>query len=61
MSQGSDLIALARSKAGQWYYTNDSWARLHPEDSGGTDCSGFVRWCYVKFGYNVGSWTGDES
>ena len=61
MSQGSDLIALARSKAGQWYYTNDSWARLNPEESGGTDCSGFVRWCYAQFGYNVGSWTGDES
>ena len=61
MGQGSELIALARSKAGQWYYTNDSWARLHPEESGGTDCSGFVRWCYGKFGYNVGSWTGDES
>lgn len=61
MSQGSELIALARSKAGQWYYTNDSWARLHPEESGGTDCSGFVRWCYLQFGYNVGSWTGDES
>ena len=61
MSQGSDLIALARSKAGQWYYTNDSWARLHPEESGGTDCSGFVRWCYLQFGYDVGSWTGNES
>lgn len=61
MSQGSDLIALARSKAGQWYYTNDSWARMHPEESGGTDCSGFVRWCYAHFGYNVGTWTGDES
>lgn len=61
MSQGSDIIALARSKAGQWYYTNDSWARLNPEESGGTDCSGFVRWCYQQFGYNVGSWTGDES
>ena len=61
MSKGSDLIALARSKVGQWYYTNDAWARMHPEESGGTDCSGFVRWCYSKFGYNVGTWTGDES
>ena len=61
MSQGSDLIALARSKAGQWYYTNDSWERMNPEQSGGTDCSGFVRWCYAQYGYNVGTWTGDES
>ena len=61
MSSGSDLIVLARSKRGQWYYTNDSWARMHPEESGGTDCSGFVRWCYAQFGYNVGTWTGDES
>lgn len=61
MSLGSDLITLARSKAGQWYYTNDQWARMNPEESGGTDCSGFVRWCYLQFGYDVGSWTGDES
>lgn len=61
MSLGSDLIALARSKAGQWYYTNDQWARMNPEQSGGTDCSGFVRWCYQQFGYDVGTWTGDES
>lgn len=61
MSQGSDLIALARSKAGQWYYTNDQWARMNPEQSGGTDCSGFVRWCYLQFGIDVGTWTGDES
>ena len=61
MSQGSDLIALARSKAGQLYYTNDQWARMNPEQSGGTDCSGFVRWCYLQFGYDVGTWTGDES
>jgi len=61
MGKGSDLIALARSKAGQWYYTNDAWARMNPEQSGGTDCSGFVRWCYAQFGYDVGTWTGDES
>lgn len=61
MSRGEDLIALARSKAGQWYYTNDDWARLHPEESGGTDCSGFVRWCYLQFGVDVGTWTGNES
>ena len=61
MSRGSDLIALARSKAGQWYYTNDSWARMHPEESGGTDCSGFARWCYLQFGEDIGTWTGDES
>ena len=61
MSLGSDLIALARSKAGQWYYTNDQWARMNPEESGGTDCSGFVRWCYLQYGIDVGTWTGDES
>ena len=61
MSQGSDLIALARSKAGQWYYTNDEWARFHPEESGGTDCSGFARWCYLQFGEDIGWWTGNES
>ena len=61
MSQGSDLIALARSKAGQWRYTNDYPDRMYPEQYGGTDCSGFVRWCYGKFGIDVGTWTGDES
>ena len=61
MSKGSDLIALARSKAGQWRYTNDYPDRLYPEQYGGTDCSGFVRWCYAQFGYDVGTWTGDES
>ena len=61
MSRGSDLVALARSKAGKWYYTNDSWARMNPEQSGGTDCSGFVRWCYLQFGEDVGTWTGNES
>lgn len=61
MSLGSELIALARSKAGQWRYTNDYPDRMYPEEYGGTDCSGFVRWCYAQFGYNVGTWTGDES
>lgn len=61
MTKGTELIALARSKAGQWYYTNDTWARMNPEASGGTDCSGFVRWCYLQFGIDVGTWTGNES
>lgn len=61
MSLGSGLIALARSKAGQWYYTNDDWARMNPEQSGGTDCSGFARWCYLQYGYDIGTWTGNES
>lgn len=61
MSKGEELIALARSKAGQWRYTNDYPDRMYPEIYGGTDCSGFVRWCYQQFGYNVGTWTGDES
>lgn len=61
MSLGSELIALARSKAGQWRYTNDYPDRMYPEEYGGTDCSGFVRWCYQQFGYDVGTWTGDES
>lgn len=61
MTQGEDLIALARSKAGQWIYTNDYPDRLEPEIYNGTDCSGFCRWCYQQFGYNIGSWTGDES
>lgn len=61
MSRGSDLIAIARSKAGQWYYTNEEWARFHPEQSGGTDCSGFARWCYLQFGEDIGWWTGNES
>ena len=61
MSLGSELIALARSKAGQWRYTNDYPDRMYPVEYGGTDCSGFVRWCYAQFGYDVGTWTGDES
>ena len=61
MTKGEELIELARSRAGQWYYTNDALERMHPEESGGTDCSGFARWCYLQFGYNIGTWTGDES
>ena len=62
MATGGDIIALARSKAGQWFYTNDAWERMNPEQSGGTDCSGFARWCYLTgAGINIGTWTGDES
>lgn len=61
MSKREDLVALARSKVGQWYYTNDEWARMNPEESGGTDCSGFARWVFKQFGYDIGIWTGDES
>ncbi len=62
MADGASLISLARSKAGQWRYTNDTWERMNPEQSGGTDCSGFVRWLYLTgAGIDVGTWTGDES
>ena len=61
MSKGEELIAVARSKIGKWKYTNDYPDRMYPEQYGGTDCSGFVRWCYGKFGIDVGTWTGDES
>ena len=61
MGKGSELVDLVRSKAGQWRYTNDYPDRLDPESYGGTDCSGTVRWAYGKFGYDVGTWTGDES
>lgn len=61
MSLRDDIVARARSVAGQWYYTNDEWARLNPEQSGGSDCSGFMRWLFAQFGYNIGVWTGDES
>ena len=61
MTKGEELVALLRSIAGQWYYTNDWWARMNPEQSGGSDCSGTARWAYSKFGYDIGTWTGDES
>lgn len=61
MTKGEKLVALLRSIAGQWYYTNDWWARMNPEESGGSDCSGTARWAYSKFGYDIGTWTGDES
>ena len=61
MTKGEELVALLRSIAGQWYYTNDWWARMNPEESGGSDCSGTARWAYSKFGYDIGTWTGDES
>lgn len=61
MTKGEELVALLRSIAGQWYYTNDRWARMNPEESGGSDCSGTARWAYSKFGYDIGTWTGDES
>lgn len=61
MASGQDVIDLCRSKIGHWRYTNDYPDRLYPEEYGGTDCSGMVRWAYGKFGYDVGTWTGDES
>lgn len=61
MTKGDELVALLRSIVGQWYYTNDWWARMNPEKSGGSDCSGTARWAYSKFGYDIGTWTGDES
>lgn len=61
MSKGDDLVALARGMAGTLYYTNDWWARMNPAESGGTDCSGLCRWLYSMFGYDIGTWTGDES
>lgn len=61
MSLGTDLVARARSLAGRFYYTNDWWARIHPWESGGTDCSGFCKLVYEEFGYDIGTWTGDES
>lgn len=61
MTKGEELVALLRSIAGQWHYTNDWWARMNPEESGGSDCSGTARWAYSKFGYDIGTWTGDES
>ena len=61
MASGQDVIDLCRSKIGQWRYVNDYPDRLYPEEYGGTDCSGMVRWAYGKLGYDVGTWTGDES
>lgn len=61
MTKGEELIKFARSKVGQFVYTNDWWSRMNPDLSGGTDCSGFVRYCYLQFGIDVGTWTGDES
>lgn len=62
MASGSDIVALARSKAGQWRYSNDTWERMNPEQSGATDCSGFARWLYLTgAGIDIGTWTGDES
>lgn len=61
MSLGEKLVAYARSLAGRFYYTNDWWSRMNPWESGGTDCSGFARLCYLEFGRDIGTWTGDES
>lgn len=61
MGKGEDLVALARSLAGSMYYTNSQWERMHPVESGGTDCSGLARYLYQRFGYDIGTWTGDES
>ena len=61
MSKGEELIAIARKWIGKLIYTNDLWARMNPEESGGSDCSGFCRFMFKKFGYDIGTWTGDES
>jgi len=60
MSKGEEVVALIRSKAGQWYYTND-YRRLDPDTYGATDCSGTLRWALAKFGKDIGYWTGDQS
>lgn len=62
MTTGADIIEFARSKIGQYYYTNDLDLRANPEVSGGTDCSGFVNYVYRTLtGIDVGSWTGAQS
>lgn len=61
MTRGEEVVAFARSCIGKFIYTNEWWARMNPEESGGTDCSGFCRYVMGKFGYDIGTWTGDES
>jgi cell wall-associated NlpC family hydrolase len=56
---GSAIVEYAKSKLGEWYYSQGS-GRLDPESSGYTDCSGFVYWCYHHVaGIELGKWTGE--
>ena len=61
MTTGADIIGYAKQFVGAFRYDNDWWTRMHPLESGGTDCSGFCRFVYAQFGYDIGTWTGDES
>lgn len=61
MISGEDIVGESRKYIGKLFYTNDWWARMNPEESGGSDCSGFCRYIFGKFGYDIGYWTGNES
>lgn len=60
MSLGEEAVRLMRSVAGSWQYTNDE-RRLDPDTYGATDCSGSLRWAFLKLGVDIGYWTGDQS
>lgn len=60
MSLGDEAVRLMRSVAGSWQYNND-WRRLDPDTYGATDCSGSLRWAFLKLGVDIGYWTGDQS
>lgn len=53
------LIDFAQARAGKYYYTNSS-ARNNPDQSGGTDCSGFIKFCYKSaLNIDIGGRTDD--
>ncbi len=60
MSLGDEAVRLMRSVAGSWQYTNDE-RRLDPDTYRATDCSGSLRWAFLKLGVDIGYWTGDQS
>ena len=45
---GAALDAWMRSHVKRYFYTQDGWSRMHPDQSGGTDCSGTVIACYLQ-------------
>lgn len=59
-SKQSNIVQFAMTKVGQYQYGQGP-CRLTPDTCGYTDCSAFVRWCYLQTGNpDPGSWGGTQ-
>ena len=55
------LTQWMRDHESRYFYTQDMAMRIQPDASGGTDCSGLVRYCYQQVAQiEVGTYTDDQ-